>query len=245
MRSLICAAIAAAVCVFPGCASIVSGTNQSVSVDTPGCEGASCQLTNDKGTWFVKTPSSVTINRAYGNLTVVCSKEGFGSATTSVASTTKGMAFGNILVGGVIGAGVDIGTGAAYDYPPVISVPLMCASTLKAVATENSAPGVTPRPKSRLGIRVEDVSQALSTALGLNDVAGVVVTSVQAGSAAEAAGIRVGDVIREFDDGKLLDANDLATKLANVKDGRTVVAKILSNGRPATVQIRIGQAGEL
>ena len=32
------------------------------------------------------------------------------------------MAFGNILLGGVIGAGVDIGTGAAYDSPSLITV---------------------------------------------------------------------------------------------------------------------------
>ena len=39
-----------------------------------------------------------------------------------VKSFTKGMAFGNILFGGIIGAGVDISTGAAFDYPSLISV---------------------------------------------------------------------------------------------------------------------------
>jgi hypothetical protein len=34
----------------------------------------------------------------------------------------KSIAFGNILFGGVIGAGVDMASGAAYDYPTVISV---------------------------------------------------------------------------------------------------------------------------
>lgn len=32
------------------------------------------------------------------------------------------MAFGNILFGGVIAAGVDVATGAAYDYPTMITV---------------------------------------------------------------------------------------------------------------------------
>ena len=32
------------------------------------------------------------------------------------------MAFGNILIGGVIGVGVDVATGAAYDYPDLITV---------------------------------------------------------------------------------------------------------------------------
>jgi hypothetical protein len=57
----------------------------------------------------------------------MCTKEGFPAATTTVASSTKGMAFGNILFGGLIGAGVDAGTGAAYDYPNTILVPMACA----------------------------------------------------------------------------------------------------------------------
>jgi uncharacterized protein YceK len=120
-------ASACAISLLSGCASIVSGTNQSVTVDTPGCAGASCKLTNDKGNWAVTTPGSVVVHRAYGALTVDCAKEGFPNGTTTVNSSTKGMAFGNILFGGLIGAGVDAGTGAAYDYPNSITVPMTCA----------------------------------------------------------------------------------------------------------------------
>lgn len=34
------------------------------------------------------------------------------------------MAFGNIIVGGIIGGAIDAGTGAAYDYPSEITVEL-------------------------------------------------------------------------------------------------------------------------
>lgn len=117
---------ALALAFLSGCASIVSGVNQSITVDTPGCAAASCKLTNDKGEWAVTTPGSVVVHRAYGPLSIVCTKEGFPSATTTANSTTKGMAFGNILFGGVIGAGVDMGTGAAYDYPNSIMLPMTC-----------------------------------------------------------------------------------------------------------------------
>ncbi|MFL2697874.1 MAG: TonB family protein [Gammaproteobacteria bacterium] len=43
-------------------------------------------------------------------------------------SNIEGMAFGNILIGGIIGGGVDLATGAAYEYPQVISHPLICLS---------------------------------------------------------------------------------------------------------------------
>lgn len=69
---------------------MISGTNQSLSVSTTGCPGALCQLKNDKGTWYVaSTPRSVTVHRAYGDLTVMCKKEGFPDATAKVSSSTK------------------------------------------------------------------------------------------------------------------------------------------------------------
>jgi hypothetical protein len=36
----------------------------------------------------------------------------------------KGLALGNLLFGGLIGGAVDSGTGAAFDYPAMIQVPL-------------------------------------------------------------------------------------------------------------------------
>ena len=110
-----------------GCASIVSGHNQSVSVETRSKEGqavmsANCKLTNNKGTWFVTSPGSVTVSRSFEDLLINCEKENQLPGLASVKSSTKPMAFGNIIFGGVIGAGVDVATGAAYDYPTMITV---------------------------------------------------------------------------------------------------------------------------
>jgi hypothetical protein len=107
-----------------GCASVTTGQQQSVSVDTSPDAGATCELANDGGKWFVNsTPGSVTITRSYSDLTVICKKDN-KSGNAKVPSKTKAMAFGNIIAGGLIGAAVDCGTGSAYDYPTVINVPL-------------------------------------------------------------------------------------------------------------------------
>lgn len=45
---------------------------------------------------------------------------------TAIEQSTKAMAAGNIIFGGIIGAGVDVATGAAYDYPAVITNSLEC-----------------------------------------------------------------------------------------------------------------------
>lgn len=106
-----------------GCATITTGQNQSLSVITHP-DQASCSLNNDRGSWYVdKTPGTVTVNRAYGNLSVTCKKDDLSGAT-SVKSGVKGIEFGNIFLGGIIGGAVDAGTGAAYDYPSIIDLPL-------------------------------------------------------------------------------------------------------------------------
>jgi hypothetical protein len=116
-----------------GCASIVSGTNQVVSVETLHAtgkvDGAVCKLENDKGTYFVTTPGTVTVHRAYGDMLVKCEKAGIPAGLATVKSSTKGMMAGNLLFGGVIGAGVDAASGAAYDYPALFQV--MMGETIK------------------------------------------------------------------------------------------------------------------
>jgi len=117
-----------------GCASIVGGSSQVVSVETRKgpdvLSGAACKLTNNKGTWFLTTPGTVTVHRAYDDLSIKCEKDGSEPGITTVKSSTKGMAFGNILFGGVIGVAVDAGTGAAYDYPALITVAMGMTTTI-------------------------------------------------------------------------------------------------------------------
>lgn len=94
--------------------------------------GAICSLSNNKGKWFINgTPGSVVIHRSYQPLIVYCQKPGFADAQISVASKTKGMAFGNVVFGGLIGDGVDAGDGAAYDYPTDIVVPMTADNSRK------------------------------------------------------------------------------------------------------------------
>ena len=126
-----------------GCASIVGGQNQSISVTTANdgndVEGAKCSLQNDKGSWYATTPGSVTVRRSYGDLLVTCKLDGVAPGTASVKSTTKALAFGNAIFGGVIGVAVDTASGAAYDYPNSIRVAMPAGPA--ASAALGSAPG--------------------------------------------------------------------------------------------------------
>jgi len=136
-----------------GCASIVTGHNQPISVETrhrsEQISGASCKLNNDKGTWFVTTPGSITVQRSYADLNVHCEKEQFEPGIAVVRSFTKGMAFGNIIFGGFIGAAVDMGSGAAYDYPSLITIEmgrsLTIAPEVASEAAGTKRPGFAPQ----------------------------------------------------------------------------------------------------
>jgi hypothetical protein len=132
-----------------GCASVTTGSNQSLSVETRSVSGAfmtgaNCRLENPKGVWFVTTPGSVTVQRAYDDLSILCTKQGTQPGLATVKSSTKAMAFGNILLGGIIGAGVDVATGAAYDYPSLITVQMGSRITVGAPAPQAAPASATP-----------------------------------------------------------------------------------------------------
>jgi hypothetical protein len=156
-----------------GCASIVSGTNQIVSVQTvkdgDQLAGASCKLENDKGIWFIKTPGSVVVHRAYGDLSVKCEKDGVNPGFATVKSHTKGMAFGNLLFGGAIGVGVDVGSGAAYDYPTLITLSMGHTSvidSLPTMATATASPPTAASITTGAAPQSAPVSTHVSTARG-------------------------------------------------------------------------------
>lgn len=109
-----------------GCASIVSGVSQPISVETKldgeAVAGAACKLSSNKGTWFVTTPGSLTVHRGFQDMVVECSKPGVATSSSNVASNVRALYFGNILFGGIIGLAVDAGDGAGFDYPDLISI---------------------------------------------------------------------------------------------------------------------------
>jgi hypothetical protein len=114
-----------------GCADIIDGSTQVVSVQTTGAageiDGVQCALNNKKGTWQVTSPGSVTVHRGSEPLGVSCTKNGYAPATEQVASSTNNYVFGNVLLGGGVGATVDTVSGAAWKYPKLITVTMQPA----------------------------------------------------------------------------------------------------------------------
>ena len=150
-----------------GCASITGTTGQSVSVMTreqngQEISGVACDLSNNKGTWFVTTPGSAPIRRSNDDLQVICRKEGMEPGRAAVVSDTKGSMFGNILFGGGIGAIVDHSNGSAYEYPNLIQVVMGTFTKISPPKKEEPAksnPLLGSSEASPVEIKVEDTEQ--------------------------------------------------------------------------------------
>lgn len=105
-----------------GCASITGDTVQVIRVETRLADGtevkdADCELINKKGTYRVKSPGSVTVWRSATDLNISCKKIEQADAKGKAVSSANGGMFGNIILGGVVGAVVDHSRGSGYVYP--------------------------------------------------------------------------------------------------------------------------------
>lgn len=110
-----------------GCATVTGSETQPIMIETHDATGspvagAECKVTNDKGTWTVKSPGTVSARKSAEDLSVRCEMENQPPGTTRVVSQANVGMFGNILLGGVVGAAIDHSKGTAYDYPGFVRV---------------------------------------------------------------------------------------------------------------------------
>jgi hypothetical protein len=134
--------------IVTACATITTGNDQPVSVNTPGAEGAQCVLTSKQiGTVYLKTPGTVTLKKSKHDIEVKCSKECFNDGAGIIDSKFQGMTAGNLLLGGIVGIMVDSASGAHRKYDKTIDIQMTpipgCVAGASAVP---SAPPPPPPP---------------------------------------------------------------------------------------------------
>jgi len=100
-----------------GCATITRGTTEALVINTEP-PGANATLSSGH---FCKTPCSIELKRG-NSVHVKIEKEGYLTVDTDIQSQiasagAAGMA-GNVLLGGLIGAGIDAATGATKQLVP-------------------------------------------------------------------------------------------------------------------------------
>lgn len=96
-----------------GCASIVSGRQQDISVRS-NPEGAAVEI---DGMPVGKTPVTTEVKRKRRHQ-IKLTKEGYMEETRSTKRGFNWWFIGNVLIGGIIGIIVDFSTGAVYSVSP-------------------------------------------------------------------------------------------------------------------------------
>lgn len=109
--------VAFAVGALPGCATITRGSSEAFVVEsTP--TGADVRLSSGE---ICKTPCTLKKKRK-DNFVVFINRDGYEPVEVSIISETAGAGAagmaGNVLVGGIIGLGVDAATGATKKLTP-------------------------------------------------------------------------------------------------------------------------------
>lgn len=105
-----------------GCASVINDVTHPMKVETKTATGqvvagADCKMTNDYGVFPVKSGETVQVRRSSKDLDIVCKDPANPEAVAKAISRANGGMFGNILLGGGIGAIIDHNKGTAYSYP--------------------------------------------------------------------------------------------------------------------------------
>ncbi len=91
-----------------------------------------------------------------------------------------------------------------------------------------------------LGVRIQDVTDDVAEAIGLEKVAGALVTDVPEGPAAE-AGMESGDVIMSFDGKEVADTRGLVRQVGNTEVGKTVRVIVFRDGKTQTLKVTLGR----
>src|SRR6185369_205595 len=98
--------------------------------------------------------------------------------------------------------------------------------------------------RGQLGISVTRVTSDLAASLGMPDAKGVIVNSVRAGSAAEKAGLRQGDVITALNDAAVSDTNAFRNRVASNGPGSTVTLTVLRDNREQKITATLDEFSE-
>jgi serine protease Do len=89
---------------------------------------------------------------------------------------------------------------------------------------------------------IEPVSDNVAKAVGLPRPTGALIQGITAGSPAEKAGLRQGDIVLAVDGEEVISVNDLQTKIARHYPGETVTITIFRDRKEWQVEIELGEA---
>ncbi|HRF06585.1 DegQ family serine endoprotease [Accumulibacter sp.] len=93
----------------------------------------------------------------------------------------------------------------------------------------------------RLGVTIQEVSQSLAESFGLKNTAGALISSVEKGSPAAAAGLEAGDVILKLDGTEIARSSELPPIVAAIRPGTQIQLEIWRKGGARDIALSVGE----
>ena len=97
---------------------------------------------------------------------------------------------------------------------------------------------------ARLGVSIQEVNQAFADSFKLDKPEGALVSTVDAGSPADKAGLQPGDVIRKLNGQPIVSSGDLPALIGLAAPGDTVKLEIWRQGAPKELTARLINAND-
>jgi len=143
-----------AVLSLTGCASVMNESTHPMKVETKNeagelVTGAECKLTNDYGTLTLKSGEVSMVRRSSQDLDISCKHPSNPDAIARAISRANSGMYGNILLGGGIGALIDHNKGTAYTYPTWVQLQFGKTLVFDRSAEKEGAP--TPGMEANKG----------------------------------------------------------------------------------------------
>jgi serine protease Do len=95
--------------------------------------------------------------------------------------------------------------------------------------------------RAYLGIMVQDITPGIERAMNLKDMKGVLVGDVTPSGPAAHSGLERGDVILEVNGRPMDDSRQLRMTISMMSPDSTVKLKVLHNGNPSDVSVKLGE----
>src|SRR5262249_17840078 len=92
-----------------------------------------------------------------------------------------------------------------------------------------------------IGAEVQPVTPEIAEGLGVNNLHGAIVASVQRDGPAAKAGLKSGDVITSVDGEAIKDAKELTRKIRAMPPGSSIRIATLREGKENSLKVALGQ----
>ncbi len=95
--------------------------------------------------------------------------------------------------------------------------------------------------RGRIGVRIDQVSKDVAESIGLGRPRGALVRGVEAGSPAEKAGVKAGDIIVKFDGHEVERTSDLPRIVGNTKPGTDATMTVFRRGDTRDLKVTVAE----